>query len=56
MRFIMAKRRLWTRAELKTLRVLAGRKTVKAIGRGLKRTEAAVRGMAHQKRISLAMK
>jgi len=38
------------------LRRLAGRKSVKAIGRELKRTEAAIRYKAHTERISLAMK
>jgi DNA-binding NarL/FixJ family response regulator len=52
----MAKRRLWTNAEVKTLRSLAGSKSVKAIGRALKRSESAVRFKAHMKRIPLAMK
>jgi hypothetical protein len=52
----MLKRRPWTRTEVKTLRTLAGRKTVKAIGRTLRRSEAAVRFKAHSKRIKLAMK
>jgi uncharacterized protein YciI len=47
---------LWTPAHVKQLRRLAGRKSVKVIGRELKRTEAAVRFKAHMERISLAMK
>lgn len=46
----------WTPAHVKLLRRLAGRKTVKAIGRELKRTEAALRFKAHTEGISLAMK
>jgi uncharacterized protein YciI len=46
----------WTPAHVKQLQRLAGRKTVKAIGRDLKRSEAAVRFKAHVERISLAMK
>jgi hypothetical protein len=52
----MLKRRLWTRTDIKTLRTLAGGKTAKAIGRTLRRTEAAVRFKAHTKRIKLAVK
>lgn len=52
----MARRRAWTADHVKTLRRLAGRKTVKAIGRTLKRSEAAVRFKAHTEGISLAMK
>jgi hypothetical protein len=52
----MLERRPWTRVDVKTPRTLAGRKTVKAIGRTLRRTEAAVRFKAHTKRIKLAMK
>ena len=52
----MLKRRPWTRTDVKTLRTLAGYKTVKAIGRTLRRTEAAVRFKAHIKGIKLAMK
>jgi hypothetical protein len=52
----MAKRRSWTRSDVKTMRGLAGKKSVKAIGRALKRTEAAVRFKAHAEGISLAMK
>jgi hypothetical protein len=46
----------WTATHVKRLRRLAGRKSVKAIGRELKRTEAAIRYKAHTERISLAMK
>jgi hypothetical protein len=52
----MLKHRTWTRTDVKPLRTLAGRKTVKVIGRALRRTEAAVRFKAHTKRIKLAMK
>jgi hypothetical protein len=52
----MPKRRPWTPADVKVLRNLAGRKSVKAIGRVLKRSEPAVRFKAHVKRIRLAMK
>jgi hypothetical protein len=52
----MPKRRSWTRAEVKALRSLAGRKTANAIGRTLKRSAAAVRFKAHTERIPLAMK
>jgi hypothetical protein len=55
-RSAMTKRRAWTRADLKVLRTLAGRKSVKTIGRTLRRTEAAVRFKAHTKRIALATK
>jgi len=50
------KRILWTPAELKTLRKLAGRQGVRRIARQLKRSEAAVRFKAWQKRIKLAVK
>jgi len=50
------KRIPWTPTDVKRLRRLAGRKSVKAIGRELKRTEAAIRYKAHTERISLAMK
>lgn len=50
------KRNPWTAADVKQLRRLAGRKTVKAIGRELKRTVAAVRFKAHTEEISLALK
>lgn len=46
----------WTPAHVKQLRRLAGRKTVKAIGRALRRSEAAVRYKAHTEGISLALK
>jgi hypothetical protein len=52
----MPKHRPWTRSDVKVLRTLAGRKSVKTIGRTLRRTEAAVRFKAHTKRITLAMK
>ena len=52
----MPKRRSWTPADVKVLRSLAGKKSVKAIGRALKRTEAAVRFKAHMKKVALAMK
>jgi len=52
----MLKRRLWTRTELKTLRILAGRKTAKTIARTLRRSEAAIRFKAHTKRIKLAIR
>lgn len=52
----MTKHRPWTPAEVKVLRSLAGRKSVKAIGRTLRRTAAGVRFKAHTKRIRLAMK
>jgi hypothetical protein len=47
---------MWSRADMKMLRCLAGKKSVKAIGRALKRSELAVRFKAHTARISLAMK
>jgi hypothetical protein len=50
------KRVLWTPAELKLLRKLAGRQGVRRIARQLKRSEAAVRFEAWQKRIKLAVK
>jgi hypothetical protein len=50
------KRVLWTAAELKLLRKLAGRQGVRRIARQLKRSEAAVRFKAWQKRIKLAVK
>lgn len=52
----MKKRRTWSRADVKVLRTLAGRKSARAIGRALSRSEAAVRYKAHTKRIRLAMK
>jgi len=50
------KRVLWTAAELKMLRKLAGRQGVRHIARQLKRSEAAVRFKAWQKRIKLAVR
>ena len=50
------KRILWTTDELKTLRKLAGKEGVRKIARQLKRSEAAVRFKAWQKRIKLAVK
>lgn len=52
----MPKRRPWTRDDVKTLRSLAGKKTAKAIGKALKRSELAVRYKAHTAGVSLAMK
>jgi len=52
----MPKRCAWTAADVKVLRSLAGRKSPKAIGRTLRRTEAAVRFKAHTKRIRLTVK
>jgi hypothetical protein len=51
-----SKRRVWSAADIKQLRGLAGKKSLKGIGRVLKRTEPAVRFKAHLLRISLAMK
>jgi len=50
------KRVLWTSAELKLLKKLAGKQGVRKIARQLKRSEAAVRFKAWQKRIELALK
>jgi len=50
------KRVLWTAAELKLLRKLAGKQGVRRIARQLKRSEAAVRFKAWQKRIKLAVR
>jgi hypothetical protein len=50
------KRVLWTAAELKLLKRLAGKQGVRKIARQLKRSEAAVRFKAWQKRIKLALK
>lgn len=50
------KRTLWTASDVKRLRRLAGRTSVQAIGRELKRTAAAVRFKAHSLEISLAIK
>ena len=46
----------WTPAHVKMLRKLSGKKSAKAIGRALKRSESAVRFKAWSERISLAMK
>lgn len=50
------KRVLWSSADVKLLRKLAGRQTVARIARALKRSTAAVRFKAHTKRIRLAMR
>lgn len=50
------KRVLWTAAELKLLKKLAGKQGVRRIAKQLKRSEAAVRFKAWQKRIKLAVK
>jgi hypothetical protein len=55
-RITRRKRILWTTDELKTLRKLAGREGVRKIARQLKRSEAAIRFKAWQKRIKLAVK
>ena len=47
------KRNPWTAADVKTIRSLAGKQSAKAIGRGLKRTEGAIRQKALVLRISL---
>ena len=47
---------LWTAAELKLLKQMAGRQGVRRIARQLKRSEAAVRFKAWQKRIKLAVR
>jgi len=49
-----AKRNLWTAADLKLLKQLAGKQSVKRIAKQLKRSEAAVRFKAWRKRIILA--
>jgi hypothetical protein len=46
----------WTPAHVKMLRKMSGKKSAKAIGRALKRSESAVRFKAWSERISLAMK
>ncbi len=48
------KRILWTSDELKLLKKLAGKESVRKISRQLKRSEAAIRFKAWQKRITLA--
>ncbi|HEV2700916.1 MAG TPA: hypothetical protein VGV09_04745 [Steroidobacteraceae bacterium] len=50
------KRVLWTADELKTLRKLAGKVGVRKLAGQLKRSEAAVRFKAWQKRVKLAVK
>lgn len=50
------KRILWTSDELKLLKKLAGKESVRKISRQLKRSEAAIRFKAWQKRITLAAK
>jgi hypothetical protein len=50
------KRVLWTTAELKLLKKLAGKRGVRQIAKQLKRSEAAVRFKAWQKRIKLAVR
>jgi len=50
------KRILWTSDELKLLKKLAGKESVRKISRQLKRSEAAIRFKAWQKRISLTAK
>ena len=50
------KRILWTADELKLLKTLAGKESVHKISRQLKRSEAAIRFKAWQKRITLAAK
>jgi hypothetical protein len=51
-----ARRKLWTAADLKQLKALAGRERLERIARQLRRTPAAVRRKATDRRISLAMK
>jgi hypothetical protein len=53
---IRRKRVIWTSADLKLLRTLAGRESAARIARKLKRTVQAVRFKAHANRISLAMR
>ena len=50
------KRIIWSSADLKLLRNLAGRDSAARIARKLKRTVQAVRFKAHANRISLALK
>jgi len=50
------KRIVWSTADLKLLRALAGRESAARIARKLKRTVQAVRFKAHVNRISLALK
>jgi hypothetical protein len=51
-----AKRVLWTSTELKLLKKLPGKAGVRRIARQLKRSEAAMRFKAWEKRIKLAVK
>jgi hypothetical protein len=51
-----SKRILWTKADLKTLRALARKRSVPAIGKFLKRSPAAIRFKAWQLRLSLKVK
>jgi hypothetical protein len=46
----------WSRSDVTRLRKLAGRRTVKQIGKQLKRSEAAVRYKAWSENISLSMR
>ena len=55
-RTMRRKRVIWTVDELKTLRKLAGKESVKKIARQLKRSEAAVRFKAWQLRLKLAVR
>ena len=50
------KRIVWSAADLKLLRNLAGRHSAARIARKLKRTVQAVRFKAHMNRISLALR
>ena len=50
------KRILWKASDITVLRKLAGRQNVSKIARQLKRSEAAVRFKAWEKRIKLAMR
>jgi hypothetical protein len=50
------KRVLWTAVELKALRKLAGKESVRKVARQLKRSEAAVRFKAWQLRVKLAVR
>ncbi|HKD52896.1 MAG TPA: hypothetical protein VKB72_01645 [Steroidobacteraceae bacterium] len=50
------KRIVWSAADLKLLRNLAGRQSAARIARKLKRTVQAVRFKAHMNRISLALR
>jgi hypothetical protein len=50
------KRIVWSNADLRLLRTLAGRESAGRIARKLKRTVQAVRFKAHVNRISLALK